>query len=177
MKNFEVFNKAVVVKNIPLAFEGRELPSKLQAKLMLMRVSYEKFSASFNEKLQDVLKGLKAEGFDELAQKIREMESIEKNENATPEEIEKAQQIRHADYDNYKKQEKELLEKYQEAYNQELNEESGFNEKKFSEEELAEIIDMIKTDGEIDFVGGDGNAVKIKKMELIGLIASVFVED
>lgn len=191
MKNIEMLNKAMVIKNIPLVMEGRELPSKLQAKLMLMRVSFDKAASAYNDKLQEVLKGLKPEGFDELAQKIQRMDEIEKKDKAfkewnnegekpsepTKEELVEAAKIREENFGEYKEMEHELLSKYNEAYNQELYEESEMKDKKFTEDEFASIIDVIKSEGEIDFVGNDGKKFELKRVELIGMIASLFVEE
>ena len=69
MKYAEIFNKAAIVRNIPLICEGRELPSGMNAIVVLTRVQYDKHMHAFEEEMKDVLESLKKEGFDERSER------------------------------------------------------------------------------------------------------------
>lgn len=191
MKYIELMEKKGILANVPLAFEGRELPSKLQAKLMLMRVGYDKVVAQFQDKLQEVLKGLKSEGFDALAADAQKVEGVESRASAfekwngegdkptmpTDEELKEAKDIRESGkYEEYQKELKTLTEKYNEAYRLELLAECDYSERKFTEDEYAEIVAMMGTGGKIDFLRADGEKVEIAKVDLLAMVAANFVD-
>lgn len=62
MTNQEMFLKRLTLLNIPLSLEGKELPSELKAKIMLMRVAYDKAAKAFDDDMQQVLKEIKRKG-------------------------------------------------------------------------------------------------------------------
>ena len=172
----ETFNNRTIVSNIPLVFEGRELSSKLQAKLMIMRVTYDKSVSAFQEKMQEVVKGLKVEGYDNLEAEIKKMLAIEKKEDASKEELEEAKRIREEKYADYEEKKKVLIEKVNEAYNQEGLEQTDIKVKKFTEEEYSEIISVIKTEGKIKYAMNNDESVDIPKMAFLSMIAANLVE-
>lgn len=161
MKVVDVLNAQMLVANIPFVSEGRSLPSKLQARLMLMRVTLDKAVNAYREKMSEVMKGLKPEGFDELMEEVKEPE-----EGVTvPDEKVK----------EYEDKEKELLEKYNEANKEEMGNDSGISIKKFTEDEFAQIIEVMTTEGEMDFKASSGD-VKMAKVEFLAGVASLLVE-
>lgn len=188
MKNSEIVNASIIVSNIHLVFEGRELSNKMQAKIMLMRVGLDKKVAAFNEKIQEALKGVKPEGFDDLAREIEKMRQIEARHKAvsewngegekptvpTEKEIDEADKIRKEKYFEYEEKEKVVLEKYAEIRKQELDAECDFNLRKFTEEEYAEIISLIKSEGEYPYIV-NGNTFTISRIEFLGIIAANLV--
>lgn len=190
MNHIELMNKSVAIKNVPLMFEGRALSSKLQAKVVLIKVAYDKALMAFNEKLREVYNGLKPEGFDELEAKVKKMEAVEAKDKAhkewngegdrpaepTKEEKEEAAAIREKDLKTYEEQVKDLNGKFNEAYMQELKEDAAVKEKTLTEDELAAIIEVIGTDGEMDFVNNEGRKFKVNRCEFIDMIASAFVD-
>lgn len=190
MNHIELMNKSVAIKNVPLMFEGRALPSKLQAKVVLIKVAYDKALMAFNEKLREVYNGLKPEGFDELEAKVKKMEAVEAKEKAhkewngegdrpaepTKEEKEEAAAIREKNLKTYEEQVKDLNGKFNEAYMQELKEDAAVKENILTEDELAAIIEVIGTDGEMDFVNNEGRKFKVNRCEFIDMIASAFVD-
>lgn len=181
MKNIELMNKLVAIKNVPLTFEGRALPSKLQAKIVLIKVAYEKAVAAFNEKMREVSGLMKPEGFDELEAKAKAHEEWkgegEKPETPTQEEKDEAAAIREQDLKAYEELKKDFVSRLNEAYAQELNEEAAVKEKTLTEDELAEIIEVVGADGDMDFTGNDGMKRRVKRCEFIDLIASAFVSE
>lgn len=190
----ELFNNRTIVSNIPLVYEGRELSARLQAKLMIMRVSYDKAMSAFQDKMKEVSNGLKPEGYDDLEREIAKMLEIEgkekffkewngegaKPDEPTKEELEEAKKIRAEKYEDYEAKKAVLVEKINEAYLQEGTEQADVKVKMLTEEDYAEIISVVKTDGCIDYVGHDGVKVNsplgLPKITFLGLIAANLVE-
>ena len=81
----EILGKRNISSNIPLVYEGRELSREMKATVVLMKVSYDKVATEFDKDMQEVLKGLKKDGFDDRSRDIQKMEEIdkrkEKNDN------------------------------------------------------------------------------------------------
>ena len=190
MKNLELLNSYPIVMNIPLSYEGRELPSRLQAKLMLMRVGYDKAVSAFNEKIDEALNGFKPEGFDNLVREIGRMESIEARQKAfedwngegegpikpSLDELNEAQKIRSEKMDEYKLKTKDVWEKRCELNNQELDEECNACLRKLTEEEYASIVELVRTDGEFEFRTATRGVSKMPKTLFLSMVASVLVD-
>ena len=191
----EMFNNRTIVSNIPLVYEGRELSAKLQAKLMIMRVSYDKAMSAFQDKMKEVANGFKPEGYDVLEREISKMYEIEGKEKAfkdwngngekpvepSKDELEEAKKIRAEKHEDYEAKKAVLVEKINEAYLQEGNEQADVKVKMLTEEDYAEIISVVKTDGCINYVGHDGMKIHaadggISKITFLGLIAANLVE-
>lgn len=186
----EMYNNRMIVSNIPLMFEGRELSSKLQAKVMIMRVTYDKAMAAFQDKMKEVVNGLKPEGYDDLDREIGKMLEIEGKEKTfkewngegekptepTKEELAEAKKIREEKFADYEAKKAVLQGKTNEAYMQESAEQSGIKVKNLTEDEYAEIISMLKTDGTIQCTGNDGGKFELSKMAFLSLVAANLVE-
>lgn len=177
----EVINKSSIAKHIPLRVEGRGLPKGMNSSVILVRVQYEKYIEEFNGIMDKVLKQLKKEGYDERISEYQAMQEIyarkKKIEDGveeeglvepSEEELKKADNTK-AKEDEIKAEIKELDEEYSKAYNEKLREEVKINERKFSKEELDELIEMIGLDGTIKI-----NDKEVNKEELIYLIGVLF---
>lgn len=196
MKYNEVFTREQVLSNIPLAIDGRKLSNDMQAKVMIMRVAYDKEANSFNQDMQEIAKGLKKEGFDERTQAIQKMEDVDRRKKAaeewkegdvdkdgkkvekpampTNEEIEEAEKTR-STKEEYDKELAEFNEKYISAHNKKMAEESGMKERLFTEQEFSEIIGVIGSEGKISFKNGD-NKAEISREDFLGIIAAWLVK-
>lgn len=192
----DVFYRSNIVSNIPLAFEGRKLPKSETASVMLIRVAYANKMEEYNKDMQEVLKGLKKEGFDERSQAIAEMEMIdsrvkaakewkkgmkdsngkpiEKPEMPTSEEIAKAEKTRETK-DEYESERKELEEEYAEARTKKAEEKVTIKNATFSKAEYAEICDLIGNEGEIEIRGFSDAPMTIAKEQFLGMIAANLV--
>lgn len=191
----EILGKRNISSNIPLVYEGRELSREMKATVVLMKVSYDKVAAEFDKDMQEVLKGLKKEGFDDRSRDIQKMEEIDKRKKAfqawkkgakdekgndiprptapTDEELKEIEKIRETK-ENYDDECKELDELYRKAYIEKLKETVKFTERKFSASDLAEIIGMLGTDGDMVLtVNGIEN--RIAKEAFISLVAANLV--
>lgn len=193
----DIFLKRAILRNIPIAFEGRKLGKTEVASVMLMRVVYEKKVEEFNKDMEEVLKGLKKEGFDDRAQAIAEMEKvdlqkktaeewkegdkdengkpIEKPEMPTKEELKKVEETRKTKED-YDKELKELNENYSAAREKKLNESISLQNSSFSHEEYAEICEVIGLEGNIDISGFGKEPIKMPKIDFLEMIAINLVE-
>ncbi len=76
-----------------------------------MRVAYDKAAKAFDDDMQQVLKEIKKEGYDERAQKINHMKEIDGKEDATKEEKKEADEIRKTEED-FNKETEELNKAY-----------------------------------------------------------------
>lgn len=193
----EVFFKNNIVANIPLVFESRKLPKSETASVMLIRVAYSNKIREYEKCMEEVLKGLKKEGFDDRAQAIAEMESIDarvkdaknwkqdqKNEDGKPveqpempssEELEKAEKTRETK-EEFEAERKELEEAYIEARRKKGDEKIDIKNAMFTKSEYAEICELIGCDGEIDFVSIFNNEKgKLGKETFLGMIAANLV--
>ena len=168
MTNQEMFLKRLTLLNIPLSLEGKELPSELKAKIMLMRVAYDKAAKAFDDDMQQVIKEIKKEGYDERAQKINHMKEIDGKEDATKEEKKEA---------DFNKETEELNKAYSEAYQEKMKEECDMKPRKFAFEGFAKIIELIGTDGAIKVKWNSPEALEIPKEEFISLIATNLVDN
>lgn len=176
MKNFELLNNHAILSNIPLIFESRELSSKLQAKIMLMRVSYEKYVTAFDEKIKEALEKMKPEGFNDLAREVEKMRSIEAKIDASESELAEAKKIRDEKLAEYEPKEKDVIEKFNELRKQELENESDIKVKKFTEDEYAEIISIVKSEGDEYPYKVNGQTIKVPRLQFLGMIAANLVE-
>lgn len=185
MKYSELLDENVFIGNIPMMVDGKRLPKQTAANVILLRVELQKKATALTEDMQEVLKGLKKEGFDDRAKAVQEMESVdervkkceawkegdegEKPEMPTAEELKKAEETRakKADFDA---ELKEVEEAYTEAYSKKLKEEVSVKGT-LNRNDLAEIYEVIGTDGEMDFRRNDGKTVKISKADFLTILA------
>lgn len=191
MKYSEVFEKQGILRNIPLE-SGLKVSSALAAKIILMRVAYDKEVKSFEDDMQEVLKAIKPEGFDERSGKFARMEATDKKaallkewedngkegdapEAPTMEELADAESLR-SGKETYDKELEELNAKYMEARRQKLDEDCPMRYRTLTEEELAGIIEAVGTQGVISLTLGDGQCLDIDKVRFLGMVAGLLVE-
>lgn len=193
----DVFFRSNIASNIPLVLEGRKLPKAETASVMLLRVAYSAKVEEYQKCLEEVLKGLKKEGFDDRARAVAEMESVdarakaakewkkgktdkdgkpvEKPEMPTQEELDKAEKTRET-VEEFEKEKKELEEAYAEAQRKKSEEKVEIKNGTLSRAEYAEICEMIGSEGEIEIRGFSDHPVNIPKEQFLGMIASKLVE-
>ena len=192
----DIFFRNNIVANIPLVYEGRKLGKSEAASVMLVRVAYANKVQEYEKYMEEVLKGLKKEGFDERSRAIAEMEDVDRRKKAaeqwkqgdkddngkpvgkpemsTKEELEKSEKTRETK-EEYDKELKELEEAYGEARRKQ-GEKDVKLDAKFTRAEYAEICELIGYEGDFEissiFTGGKE---KISKEMFLGLIASNLV--
>lgn len=189
----QIFEKSSVIKNLPIMYEGRQLPKGMSAKVVLVRVQYDKYVESFEKEMQEVLKGLKKEGFDERMQLFQKMEDIDKRKAASEtwkegdtdsegkviekpampsgEELNEAEKIR-KDKAEFDKELSELNEEYMQARISKSSDEVEFNERKFTVDELSEIISMLGDENQMIEI----NKVEVSKGAFINMLGAKFCE-
>lgn len=193
----DIFFRNRIVANIPLVFEGRKLPKSETASVMLIRVAYNNKVQEFEKDMEEVLKGLKKEGFDDRAHAIAEMESVdarmkaakewkkgqkgedgkpvEKPEMPSDEELKKADETR-ATKEEFETEKKELEEEYVTARQKRAEQKVEVKNGMFSRSEYAEICEVIGYEGEIEVSGFADVPVKIPREEFLGMIAAHLVQ-
>ena len=193
----DIFFSNRIVANIPLVFEGRKLPKSETASVMLIRVAYNNKVQEFEKDMEEVLKGLKKEGFDDRAHAIAEMESVdarmkaakewkkgqkgedgkpvEKPEMPSDEELKKADETR-ATKEEFEAEKKELEEEYVTARQKRAEQKVEVKNGMFSRSEYAEICEVIGYEGEIEVSGFADVPVKIPREEFLGMIAAHLVQ-
>lgn len=193
----DIYLKNRIVANIPLVFEGRKLPKSETASVMLIRVAYNNKVQEFEKDMEEVLKGLKKEGFDDRAHAIAEMESVdarmkaakewkkgqkgedgkpvEKPEMPSDEELKKADETR-ATKEEFEAEKKELEEEYVTARQKRAEQKVEVKNGMFSRSEYAEICEVIGYEGEIEVSGFADVPVKISREEFLGMIAAHLVQ-
>lgn len=193
----DIFFRNRIVANIPLVFEGRKLPKSETASVMLIRVAYNNKVQEFEKDMEEVLKGLKKEGFDDRAHAIAEMESVdtrmkaakewkkgqkgedgkpvEKPEMPSDEELKKTDETR-ATKEEFEAEKKELEEEYVTARQKRAEQKVEVKNGMFSRSEYAEICEVIGYEGEIEVSGFADVPVKIPREEFLGMIAAHLVQ-
>ena len=127
----------------------KELSRDLKVKLMRMRIALGKIRKEFDEDVQEVIKGLTPEGYQELAQKTEKTEEDNK-------QIEKWNEEINAGYNTFIEQKS----------SEEINIDT-----KLTEEDYAEILDT-NVANDVNINGND-----IKATDFLEILYSLFVED
>lgn len=130
-----VFQVNNVLVNIPLSMEGRKLPGKTAASVMLLRVAYGKKVNEFETDMQEVVKGLKKEGFDERARRYSLPE--DDKERMTDEQQRK----------DFESERKELEDAYLEARKRKAEENVEMKCGTLTRDELADLYEVVGTEG------------------------------
>lgn len=71
MKNVEVLSINQVVQSIPTSVEDRTLSTEDKAQLIILKYHFQRAADLFENEMQEIVKSLKPEGFDALAQKVQ----------------------------------------------------------------------------------------------------------
>ena len=144
-------NEALVRQNflskLVLRNGERELPKDLKVKVMGMRIELNKLRNQFEADSQEMIKGLKPDGFDELYLK----------EDKTEEEITRLNEWT-----------RKLTDEHNAFIIEKGKEEVSFN-KKFTPEEFNELIDINSNEVEI-------NGNKLSAEDFLEIIYSLFVD-
>lgn len=188
MKLNEVVNKLGFVKAIPLAVNGERLNKSTAASVMLMRVGYDNAFADFQKDIQEIIKNAKPEGYDERAQKVERMKSIEKKaEDAknwngegeepkapTKEELKEVEEIK-AIVEQHEKETKELNEAVREAEQKALQEDVKVKHCNLTREEWSDIYEILGTEGDIKVTTVLGQELTMSKETYLNILAAEFV--
>lgn len=175
--------------NIPLYYDGKKLDKKTAASVMLLRVAYGKKVQEFEKDMQEVLKGLKKEGFDERSQAVAEMERIdaqkkkseewkeedgvEKPAMPTDEELAKADETRKT-LDAYNEEKKELEEAYLEARKKKVSEKVDMKGYALTKEELGEIYEVVGAEGKFNLsLPYSENPIQITNEQFLSMVANM----
>lgn len=164
--------------------------AKTSTDVILLQVTYQQKMKEFDEFMQEVLKKLKKEGFDDRLQKhnrFTELDGrikahdewkegqtnadgkpVERPAKPSDAEIEEADKLR-ADEEDFAKEMSELDAAYQEAYTKKINEEvKGM--KKFSRETYESIISFIGFQGNLTLSFPNREPLELSRQEFLRMV-------
>lgn len=194
----EVFEKANLIQVVPLKNANEQLSAMVAGKLIFVRNQYTTLVRKFEEEMQEVVKELAPEGHLELQKDVEAMKKTDaalqaykdwKAEDGTerpakpsPEELAAANKTREK-LEDFEKADKELNEAYFEARKQKMKEKVELDEKKFTQAEFAEIINVIGVDGNMEVLcfevptgeSGEKEKLPMPKEFFLGEFAGLFV--
>lgn len=176
--------------SIPLVLNDVNMYAKTSTDVILLQVTYQQKMKEFDEFMQEVLKKLKKEGFDERLQKhnrFTELDGrikahdewkegqtnadgkpVERPAKPSDAEIEEADKLR-ADEEDFAKEMSELDAAYQEAYTKKINEEvKGM--KKFSRETYESIISFIGFQGNMTLSFPNREPFEVSRQEFLRMV-------
>lgn len=193
----DVFFRKRILDNIPLCYEGRQLPKSMKVAVVMMKVAYDKEGQTYEEEMKEVLKSLKKEGFDERSQAYASMEDVykkvkdaeeweeglldEKGEAIikptapSKEEIETADKAK-ATEEDFLKERDELYSDYNEARIKKGEEKSSMTDRKFTTDQFSDIVEMIGIEGDIELSGFSSEKINMGREQFITFIGSDLVE-
>lgn len=186
MNYIEVFDKQAIISKLPLKVGSKEMESSMKAKVLLMRVQYNGIIQSFEKDMQEALMELKKDypDFDKQADDIEKMRHIDEKMKAyneytgekdkepskpSDDELKEADKIREFESE-FEEVNKKLTKEYMDIRIEKLKENVTLQEKKFTFDEYASIVDIIG-DSEIEINGN-----KFDAENLLSIIGSLFVE-
>lgn len=147
VKLSDAIKKASILKAVLLAYKDKELSAELKSKVMMTRIYYSKFRKQFEEDVKEAREGLKPEGYDTQLQEIDELENKARGDkdirNLTPEMLKSA--LTEEEYDKHETF-MPIFNKYMEEVtnfkSEKLDEEVEMEEKKFTQKEFDEILNV-----------------------------------
>ncbi|MFK1845230.1 hypothetical protein ACIXOF_22790, partial [Bacteroides fragilis] len=147
VKLSDAIKKASILKAVLLAYKDKELSAELKSKVMMTRIYYGKFRKQFEEDVKEAREGLKPEGYDTQLQEIDELENKARGDkdirNLTPEMLKSA--LTEEEYDKHETF-MPIFNKYMEEVtnfkSEKLDEEVEMEEKKFTQKEFDEILNV-----------------------------------
>lgn len=147
MKLSEAIKKSSILKSVLLAYKNKELSSEIKSRVMMNRIYYGKYRKQFDECVKEAEEALKPEGFDEqmneavsLEKKVSEKNKGEEvTEEMMKEALTKEELAQHKNFMAvYGKYNQDLTE----FKSQKLDEEIDVEEKKLTQKEFDEILNV-----------------------------------
>lgn len=146
----EILTKQKFLTKILLKNGDSELNKNLKVKIMALRIEYGKIRKQFDADLQEFIKDLAPERFTELQQKIERSEAEETELTELTNKI-------NSDYMEY--------------VNERGKDEVSVSDKKFSEEEFEEILE-VNADNDVEI-----NGMKLNAADFLEIFHTLFFED
>lgn len=185
-----------LLAGIPFVINGVNMQAKTSTDVILLQVAYQNKMREFDEFMQEVLKKIKKDGFDERMQNHTLFTDIEKRLKAHNEwkegqtdadgkkierpakpsdsELEDAEKFR-ANEADFAKELEELDDAYKAAYAEKVNEKVA-DMKKFSRESYENIVEFIGFVGEISVSFPNREPVNMSKTEFLQLLGFNLVD-
>lgn len=142
----EALNKHALVGAIELMANGKRLEKSTAATVMMLKVSFDKIAYEFNDKMKEIVKGLKPEGFDERQRNFAKMQEINSKENATEEEKKEVEELAKG-LEGFEEELSILNDEEQEAYKKLLKEECNVKSASITKDDWANIYEVMGVEG------------------------------
>ena len=168
----ELSNNAVLAGAIKIIDGAKKLDGNAAIDVVMAQAELERGMSEYQSKMQDIVKKLKPEDYDERSKKQQKMLDIEARAKAvdewdgegeepkmpTDEELKEAEELKQ-ELEGFDKEEKELDEQLGKAAEKLMNEESSIKKVKLSRETLAAIYAMVEDPDEESGVKMGGHAL------------------
>lgn len=171
-----------VLQNIPFTVGDRKLTGDAVANVILLRVSYERKAEELSNFLQEVVKGLKPDGYDERERAVADMtrvEEMEKGDGEKPssDDIEKARKTRNDVLEMHNEEREALERSFSEANEKKLSEETTIEGRPLSRQAFSDICSLLGVDGEMEFrVPGRVDSIPINKVQFLSMVGDMVEE-
>lgn len=142
----EALNKQTLVGAIELMTNGKRLEKGTAATVMMLKVSLDKASIEFNDKMKEIVNGLKQEGFDERQRNFAKLQEINSKEDATEEEKKEAEELA-KNLEGFEEELATLNEEAQEAHKKLMKEECNVKSATITKDDWANIYDVMGVEG------------------------------
>lgn len=142
----EALNKQTLVGAIELMANGKRLEKSTAATVMMLKVSLDKANSEFNDKMKEIVNGLKQEGFDERQRNFAKMQEINSKVDATEEEKKEAEELEET-LEGFEKELATLNDEVQEAHKKLLKEECNVKSATISKDDWANIYEVMGVEG------------------------------
>lgn len=142
----EALNKQTLVGAIELMANGKRLEKSTAATVMMLKVSLDKAVNEFNDKMKEIVNGLKQEGFDERQRNYAKMKEINGKVDATEEEKNEAEELADT-LEGFEEELATLNDEAQEAHKKLLKEECGVKSATITKDDWANIYEVMGVEG------------------------------
>lgn len=170
----EIFKRANLLNMIPVSDAEYDFPSSLATSIILLQVEYNGKIQEYEAIMQEVLKKLKKDGFDERYAQIARMKEIDNriaNGEDVPEELRQQAEETRKTEDDFNKEMKEVEEQYLDARRRKGQTDVPNFFPVLTKQEYEELVTTIGVKGDIN-VGLDR---PIPKVTLLRAIAELLL--
>lgn len=182
MKWSEIISRRNVLFNIPMELGDKSLSGDASADVILTRVAYEKKAEEISSFMQDVMSGLKKDGYDEMERKVSFMRDVEAkmscelSEKPSDDDVNEADRIRKEILPDYEKKREEIEKSFMSAQEKKMQEETDEPSSFITRKDFSEICGLMGVSGDFDFIiPNAGNQVKMSKTSFLSLLATMVI--
>lgn len=188
----DIMERNILAASLPLEKDGRPLPTALSAKVLLLQVELQSTIARYEELMQEALKKIKPEGFDERHSALMRMEDtdrrlaaheawkegdtdadgnpVERPARPSDEELAQAEAVR-PEADGYRAECDKVWERWMAVRSEKAAEDAG-TPRLLPRDEYAALVDHIGLSGQTELTRPDGSKERMDNVDYLRLIAA-----